>query len=54
MPENEPRWNSRVSSAGWSFEGVGNPSVTIVYTFESSGERTEMASDFDFRPKGVW
>jgi hypothetical protein len=84
---NEPRWNSRVSSAelrsgepiglgsefaivnsGTSydvtittydrptrlvFEGVGNPDVTIAYTFKSSGERTEMASAFDFRPTGI-
>ncbi len=84
---NEPRWNSRVSSAelrsgepiglgskfaivnsGTSydttittydrptrlvFEGVGNPDVTIAYTFRSSGERTEMASDFDFRAHGI-
>jgi uncharacterized protein YndB with AHSA1/START domain len=83
---NEPRWNSRVSSAelrsgepigprstfaivnnGTSydmtittyerptrlvFEGKGNPDVTIAYTFSSRGERTEMASAFDFRPKG--
>jgi dehydrogenase/reductase SDR family member 12 len=35
------------------FEGVGNPDVTIAYTFRSSGEHTEMASAFDFRPKGI-
>ena len=84
---NEPRWNSRVSSAelrsgepiglrskfaivngGTSydvtittydrparlvFEGVGNPDVTIAYTFRSTSERTEMASAFDFRPNGI-
>lgn len=84
---NEPRWNSRVSSAelrsgepiglgstfavvngGTSYdvtittyerptrlvlEGVGNPDVTIVYSFSSSDGRTEMTSDFDFRPSGV-
>src|SRR6476660_8962448 len=84
---NEPRWNSRVSSAelrsdepiglgsrfaivnsGTSydvtitaydratrlvFEGVGNPNVTIAYTFRSSGEHTEVASAFDFRPNGI-
>jgi uncharacterized protein YndB with AHSA1/START domain len=84
---NEPRWNTRVSSAelrsgepigpgskftivnsGTSydltittyerptrlvFEGVGNPDVTIAYSFRSSGERTEMASAFDFRPTGM-
>ena len=83
---NEPRWNSRVSSAalrsgepiglgskfaivnggtsydvtittydrpaGLVFEAVGNPDVTIAYTFRSSGECTEMASAFDFRPNG--
>ena len=35
------------------FEGVGNPDVTIAYTFRPSGERTEMASAFDFRPTGI-
>jgi dehydrogenase/reductase SDR family member 12 len=35
------------------FEGVGNPDVTIAYTFTASGERTEMASAFDFRPNGI-
>jgi hypothetical protein len=35
------------------FEGVGNPDVTIAYTFSSSGERTEMSSAFDFRPNGI-
>jgi len=84
---NEPRWNSRVSSAelrsgepigigsrfavvnGGSsydltittydrpdrlaFEGIGNPNLTIAYEFRRSGDGTEMASDFDFRPEGV-
>ena len=84
---NEPRWNSRVSSAelrsgepialgstfavvngGTSYdvtittyerptrlvlEGVGNPDVTIAYGFSSSDGRTEMTSDFEFRPTGV-
>jgi uncharacterized protein YndB with AHSA1/START domain len=84
---NEPRWNTRVSSAELRsgepigpgaefaivnsgttydvtittydrparlvFEGAGNPNVTIVYSFTSSGERTEMASAFDFRPNGI-
>src|SRR3954447_19410689 len=35
------------------FEGVGNPDVTIAYTFSSSGAGTEMATAFDFRPSGI-
>jgi uncharacterized protein YndB with AHSA1/START domain len=84
---NEPRWNSRVSSAelrteepiglgsvfaivnsGTSydltittydrparlvFEGIGNPNVTIAYSFTPSDDGTEMASDFDFRAEGL-
>ena len=35
------------------FEGVGNPDVTIVYSFTSSGDGAEMASTLDFHPKGI-
>ena len=34
------------------FDGVGNPDVTVAYTFRPSGEGTEVAGDFDFRPNG--
>jgi uncharacterized protein YndB with AHSA1/START domain len=35
------------------FEGIGNPNVTIAYSFRPSGDGTEMTSDFDFRPSGA-
>ena len=84
---NDPKWNSRVSSAELRgpepigpgsrfaivnggtpydvtitdyerplrivFEASGNPALTIACAFTSTGEGTELESDFDFRPKGV-
>lgn len=35
------------------FEASGKPDLTIVYTLTPSGEGTELASEFDFRPKGA-
>jgi hypothetical protein len=35
------------------FDGVGNPDVTIAYTFTSNGQGTKMASTLDFRPNGI-
>jgi hypothetical protein len=34
------------------FEATGNPDLTIAYTFTPVAEGMEIASDFDFRPKG--
>jgi uncharacterized protein YndB with AHSA1/START domain len=35
------------------FDATGNPNVTIAYTFTPSGDGTELASEFDFRPTGA-
>jgi hypothetical protein len=35
------------------FEASGKPDLTIAYTFTSTGDGTELESDFDFRPRGI-
>jgi uncharacterized protein YndB with AHSA1/START domain len=35
------------------FEGIGRPNVTIAYSFRSSGDGTDMTSDYEFRPGGI-
>jgi len=35
------------------FEATGKPDLTIGYALEPNDEGTELASDFDFRPKGA-
>jgi uncharacterized protein YndB with AHSA1/START domain len=34
-------------------EGSGNPDVTIAYTLTSTGEGTDLETNFDFRPRGA-
>jgi hypothetical protein len=34
-------------------EGSGKPDVTIAYTLRSTGEGTDLETNFDFRPRGA-